>query len=281
MSNSFVVLNGNIIPAADATVFINDLSIQRGYGIFDFFKLVGGRPVFLDDHLKRFYHSAGQMRLTVKQTPEELKEILHSLIARNKLPDSGVRITLTGGYSPDGFSIAEPNLIITQQKFNINKEAARNGTRLVSYQHQRQFSEVKTIDYLMAIWLKTFIAENHADDVLYHHKNIISECPRANIFIVTQDGALVTPVNNLLRGVIRKQVLQLASSMYRVEERDVNLTELYNAKEAFITSTTKNILPVIQVDEHVISDGKPGETTRILQNELNQLIEQHAGVKHN
>jgi branched-chain amino acid aminotransferase len=280
MSTSFVALNGNIIPTADATVFINDLSIQRGYGVFDFFKLVDGRPVFLDDHLKRFYHSAGQMRLNVKQTPEELKEILHSLIARNKLPDSGIRMTLTGGYSPDGFSIGEPNLIITQQEFSINKDAVRNGIRIVSYQHQRQFSEVKTIDYLMAIWLKTFIAENQADDVLYHYGNIISECPRANIFIVAQDGTLVTPVNNLLKGVIRKHVLQLASSMYRVEERDVDLSELYTAKEAFITSTTKNILPVIQVDKHVIGEGKLGETTRTLQDELIQLIDQQVGVKH-
>jgi branched-chain amino acid aminotransferase len=280
MSNSFVVLNDDIIPAAAARIFINDLSIQRGYGIFDFFKLVDGRPVFLEDHLKRFYHSAGQMRLNVKQTPEELKEILHSLIARNKLPDSGVRMTLTGGYSPDGFSIGEPNLIITQQEFSINKDAVRNGIRIVSYQHQRQFSEVKTIDYLMAIWLKTFIAENQADDVLYHYGNIISECPRANIFIVAQDGTLVTPVNNLLKGVIRKHVLQLASSMYRVEERDVDLSELYTAKEAFITSTTKNILPVIQVDKHVIGEGKLGETTRTLQDELIQLIDQQVGVKH-
>ena len=279
MSNAFVVLNDKIIPAADATVLINDLSIQRGYGIFDFFKVADGRPVFLDDHLDRFYNSAGQMRLKVKHSREELKELLYALIDKNQLPSSGIRITLTGGYSPDGFSIAEPNLIITQQQFQIDREAAKAGTRLVTYHHQRQFAQVKTIDYLMAIWLRNFISENQADDVLYQHDNIISECPRANIFIVTQDGALVTPVNNLLKGIIRKQVLQLARTRFPVAERAVTLDELYDAREVFITSTTKNILPVVQVDGRMVGDGKPGEMTKALQEDLSEMIDQHLSLQ--
>ena len=279
MNNAFVILNDQIIPADKATVRINDLSIQRGYGIFDFFKLVDGRPVFLDNHLDRFYNSAEQMRLEVKHSRQELKDLLYSLIEKNQFPSSGIRITLTGGYSPDGFSIAEPNLIITQQPFEIDLEASKVGTRLVTYQHQRQFPRVKTIDYLMAIWLRNFIAENQADDVLYQHNNIISECPRANIFIVTPDETLVTPVNNLLKGVIRKQVLKLAQERYAVEERDVTLAELYAAKEIFITSTTKNILPVIKVDGRMVGNGKPGVMTKALQEDLNKMIQQHLSLK--
>jgi branched-chain amino acid aminotransferase len=274
MSSKFVLINEKIIPATEASVYINDLSIQRGYGIFDFFKLVDGRPIFLDDHLARFYNSAAQMRLPINHSPEELKDLLSSLIAKNELPDSGVRMTLTGGYSTDGFSISEPNLIITQQKFHINKEAALTGTRLVTYSHQRQFPEVKTIDYLMAIWLKNYIVENHADDVLYQHEGNIRECPRANVFIFTHENKLLTPGKNILKGIIRKQVLNLAKASFTVEETDITLKDLYNAKEVFITSSTKNILPVIQIDGHFVGDGKPGDNTRFLQEKLIQAIYQ-------
>lgn len=276
MSTSFVIVNDEIVPAAEASINITDLSIQRGYGIFDFFKLVDGRPMFLDDHLDRFYNSAEQMRLPVKQNREQLKELLFSLIAKNNLPDSGVRMTLTGGYSHDGFSIASPNLLITQQAFKANTALASTGIRVVSYSHQRQFPHVKTIDYLMAIWLQTYIAENNADEVLYQHNGIIAECPRANIFMVSSDGSLVTPGTNILKGIIRKQVLSLAKAHYVVEERDISLDELYAAKEVFITSSTKNILPVVQVDGRTIADGKPGQLTELLLEELQQRISREA-----
>jgi D-alanine transaminase/branched-chain amino acid aminotransferase len=181
-------------------------------------------------------------------------------------------MTLTGGYSHDGFTMASPNLLITQQAFKANTEIASTGIRLVSYSHQRQFPHVKTIDYLMAIWLQNYIAENKADDVLYQQNGIIAECPRANIFIVSADGILLTPTNNILKGVIRKQVLSLAKARYKVEERDITLEELYSAKEVFITSSTKNILPVVQVDGHRIGDGKPGQMTISLLAELLQII---------
>ena len=279
MSNKFIVLNDKIISAADATVLISDLAIQRGYGIFDFFKVVDGNPVFLDDHLTRFYKSASEMRLDVKLTRDELKDLLFALLESNQLPNSGIRITLTGGYSPDGFSIAEPNLIITQQHFQIVKEAAETGTRLVTYHHQRQFAQVKTIDYLMAIWLRPFVAENEADDVLYQNNNLILECPRANIFAVTHEGTLVTPENNILKGIIRKQVLQLAKARYTVEERELSLPELYTAREVFITSTTKNILPVLTIDGRQVGSGRRGEMTKALQGDLTDLIDQHLRLK--
>jgi branched-chain amino acid aminotransferase len=278
MTGEFALINDNIIAADNALVHVKDLAIQRGYAIFDFFKLVNGRAIFLDDHLDRFYNSASIMKLAVKQSRAELKELLFSLLANNDLPNSGVRLTLTGGYSEDGFNIATPNLIITQQDFKINTEMALTGTSLVSYAHQRQFPDVKTIDYLKAIWLKDYIADNDADDVLYQLNGIISECPRSNIFIISQDGALLTPSRNILKGVIRKHVLTLGKTILNVKEQDISLTDVYQAKEAFITSTTKNIMPVIRVDGHRISDAKPGEVTQKLQKALHELIDQQRDV---
>lgn len=274
MTGEFVLINDAIIPAESALVHVKDLAIQRGYAIFDFFKLVNGNAIFLNDHLDRFYNSAAGMRLPVKHNRAELKELLFSLLSKNDLPNCGVRLTLTGGYSEDGFNISTPNLFITQQDFKVNREMALKGTNLVSYSHQRQFSDVKTIDYLMAIWLKDYIIEHDADDVLYQQNGIISECPRSNIFIISQEGTLLTPSRNILKGVIRKQVLTLGRTILKVQEQDITLSDIYNAKEVFITSTTKNIMPVIRVDSNLISDGMPGEITRRLQDALNGLIDQ-------
>jgi len=124
----------------------------------------------------------------------------------------------------------------------------------------------------MAIWLQLQVKEQGADDILYYNEASISECPRANIFMV-KEGKLITPAQNILKGVIRKHVLQLAADMLPVEERDIPLQELKLAEEVFITSTTKQVLPVRQVDEVVLFKEGPGRITTQL---LHLLQEQQA-----
>ncbi len=288
MSEPFVFVRDSFVPASQASILISDLSIQRGYGIFDFFKTLGGKPVFLEDHLDRFFHSAAQLRLETGKTREQLRETLAKLQQKNKIPDSGVRLTLTGGYSPDGYSLTSPNLIITQQPLAATITGdLQKGIRLVTYPHQRQMPEVKSIDYLMAIWLQPFIRKNGADDVLYHrggisHQDginhpdgIITECPRSNFFMVTAEDTVVTPARHILKGITRMKVLEVAGRQFRTEQRDMTLEELKTAKEAFITSTTKHILPVLQIDDIIIGkesgEGMPGNVSRWLNQELYAL----------
>jgi branched-chain amino acid aminotransferase len=249
MNHLYSFVNDSFLPADQACLLIGDLSIQRGYGIFDFFKTLNHSPIFLDDHFDRLYHSAAQLHLLVGHTREALKAILTELQQKNNLPDSGIRITLTGGYSPDGYRLDQPNLIITQQPLQtpISPEC-KKPIRLVTWPHQRQLPETKTIDYLMAIWLQPYIREQGADDVLYHHNGVITECPRSNFFIVTANNTLVTPGRNILKGITRMKALELAAPQLKTEERDITLEELSTAKEAFVTSTTKHILPVIKAE---------------------------------
>jgi branched-chain amino acid aminotransferase len=270
LSTPFVMVNGALVAADKAFLKISDLSIQRGYGIFDFFKTLNGRPIFLEDHLDRFYFSAAQMRLNVKESRDELKVMLSELMQQNNLPDSGVRITLTGGYSADGYMMDQPNMIITQQPLVNTANLA--AVKLITHRHQRQMPHIKTIDYLMAIWLQPLIKEQDADDVLYCNNNIVTECPRANFFVVTNEGTVATTATNLLKGIVRLQLLRHFSKEFMIEERDVTLEEVYDAKEAFITSSTKNILSVASVDGRLINDGKPGEITTLLAGKLKELI---------
>lgn len=269
MNTPFVFINHEFVPAAQASLLVGDLSIQRGYGIFDFFRTANNIPLFLDDHLQRFYRSAELMRLPVEKSPEALKAVIDELIQRNDIPNAGIRLTLTGGYSPDAYSLAAPNLIITQQPLQLPpRQVFQQGIRLVTYSHRRQLPEVKTIDYLMPIWLQPFIEQHKADDVLYELNGIVSECPRANFFIVTADETVVTPSQHILKGTRRMKILQLAAERFRTTERDITLEDIRNCKEAFITNTTRNILPVVQVNGLPVGKGQPGVVTQWLSGEL-------------
>lgn len=272
MSAPFVLINGEFVPAEQAKLHVSDLAVQRGYGIFDFFQTVNGKPAFLDDHLDRFFHSVKRMRLEIGRSRDELKAMLGELIRKNGIANSGVRITVTGGYSPDAYSIAKPNLIVTQSPLKIDTAMVERGMRLVTYAHRRQFADVKTLDYLMAVWLQPFVKENGADDVLYQLDGAVSECPRSNFSIVTRENKIVTPGEYVLKGIVRKQVLRIAPGRYAAEEGVVTLDDIRNAKEAFVTSTTKGVMPVVQVDGRPVGDGKPGEVTRWLGKEFDARL---------
>ena len=268
-ANLYAYHQGEIIPLENAFLHISDLSVQRGYGIFDFFKLQQGVPLFLDDYLHRFYESARLMHLPVPLTAAELKNVLYQLFAKNQLPDSGVKMILTGGYSPDGYQLAVPNLIITQHPLTLpSADQAQQGIKIITHSYIRDLAAAKTINYSTGIRLQQQIREQGADDVLYHQNGVITEFPRSNFFIVTPDNRVLTPAQDVLKGITRKNVLAVASKKYRAAEGIVTLADIAQAKEAFTTSTTKRILPIVQVDGHLIGDGKPGAVTLDLLQDL-------------
>lgn len=275
MKELFVLVNEEIVPAGRAGLQVADMSIQRAYALFDFFKTLDDRPVFLKEHLDRFFRSAERMRLEIGLTEPELRERIDGLLKKNALSDSGVRLTLTGGYATDAYSIAHPNLVISQTPLvSTPGEQLPAAIRLVSYPHVRQMPDVKTIDYLMAIWLQPWVQAQEANDVLYQQNCVCSECPRSNIFMVTGSDELVTPSRNILQGVIRGKVLQLGRRLFPVEERDVTLDELYAAKEVFVTSTSKHIWPVVEVDRRKIGSGVAGPVAQVLNKELYRLVKE-------
>lgn len=245
----WIFINDDFVPEEKASISIRDLAIMRGYGVFDFFKVQNTSPVFLNDHLERFFFSASEMRLKIIYSKEELKTIIQNFIQKNTIVDAGIRITLTGGVSKDAYSIEKPNLIISAHSFTApTEEEFEKGIQLITYPHQRQLPHVKTIDYLMAIWLQPLLQQKQANDILYYQNGWVSECPRSNFFIVTQDETIITPTHHILKGITRKKLLEAAKNSFKTEERDIKLTELISAKEAFVSSTTKTILPVNRID---------------------------------
>jgi branched-chain amino acid aminotransferase len=254
---NWAYINEDFVPEGTAQLSVRDLSILRGYGVFDFFRFQNFNPLFIGDHLDRLLFSMAGLGLCLDVDKILLEDLVRKLIEMNALPDGGIRITVTGGISENGFHPSKPSLIITQHSFDeVSREQLKNGIRLSSYSYQRQLPQLKTTDYIMAIQLQPWMRSQGSDDILYSGNGIITECPRSNIFIFTRSGQLCTPARNILKGITRKQVLSLASPHYPVVEKDIRLDEVFEASEAFITSTTKQVLPVRTINGRPIGTGQ-------------------------
>jgi branched-chain amino acid aminotransferase len=251
----FAFINDAFVPAADASIPVSDLAVSRGYGVFDYFKVLAGKPVFLNEHLNRLFFSAHEMRLSPAYSKKALEKIIFTFIEKNETVDAGIRITITGG-SGDGYTIGKPRLIITQHSLVWPPPAIETGIRLSTFEHQRQLPHIKTIDYLLPIRMQPLLMAEDADDFLYHKKSVITEAPRANFFIVNQNNEVITPKDNILKGVTRCKLVEAATGRYQVKERDILMEEAFTAREAFITSTTKGVMRVNSIDGKQIGDKK-------------------------
>jgi D-alanine transaminase/branched-chain amino acid aminotransferase len=257
-----VYFNNKYVNNEEALLHVSDLSMQRSYAIFDFFRTVNGVPLFMEDHLDRFYASAIAMHLAIDKSREQIRNIIQELIQQSSLSEAGIRLMLTGGYSTDSYHPAEPNLLIT---CNPVKTATASdfekGFSVITYEHQRQLPHIKSINYLMAVWLQPLLKEKQADDILYYNKESITELPRSNVFIVTADNKLITPAHNILYGIIRKNIIKLATEIMPVEERNISVDELLQASEVFLTATTKKIIPIVKINDQSVGNAKPGPVT--------------------
>jgi D-alanine transaminase/branched-chain amino acid aminotransferase len=253
MSTLYCYINKQFLPVEEAGVSVTDLLVQRGYGIFDYLRVANNKPLFLEDHLERFYNSSNTMRLQVKETKEEVLQIVHEMIKMNNLNYSGIRLIIGGGDSADGYTIFEPSLLIIQQPLVAPPDSLTvQGIRLASFEYQRQLPRVKTTDYLMAIHLQPWMKEQRADDILYYSNGIVRECPRSNFFMI-KNGKIITSANQMLLGITRKNILKIAAeNNIPFEERDITIEEVKTADEAFITSSTKRVTAVRQIDEYIL-----------------------------
>lgn len=267
-------LNGEFLPLERATVHVSDLAIQRGYGIFDFFRVRDSVPLYLEDYLDRFYRSAAFMGLSGMPEREKLRSVVHELVQKNGVPNAGMKMILTGGPSPDAYQPVKGNFLLSQHALVLpSSEQVQKGIAIITYPYRRDLPEVKTINYVMGVWLQKKVKEAGAADVLYHRDGLVSEFPRCNFFLVTPGGTVVTPDQHILHGITRMRVLEAAARVSKVEVRSVTLDEVMAAAETFLTSTTKSVLPIVQIDGKVIGSGKPGPITLSLRQ---QLLEREA-----
>lgn len=261
---NYCFFNGKILPFDDVKININELGLLRAYAVFDYLRTYNGKPFRIDDYLKRFRNSATELHLRLKYSDEEIKFFVNELLKKNKREEVGIRFLLTGGYTHDSMSITKPNFFILIEEIPEYRGAIFSGVKLMSCEFQRWLPQVKTTNYVNAIRLQGEKEKQNAFEILYHYKNEISETARNNFFIVKK-GILITPKENILLGITRKVILEIsAKHKIKTEERKLFLSELKDIDEAFITGSSKGIVPVVQIDKIKIGNGKVGKVTKRL-----------------
>lgn len=265
MTNIFYV-DGEFVAQDDAVVPVTDLSVLRGYGVFDFMRTYGGHPFMLDAHIARLRRSAELIDMPVMWTDAELKAIVLATVARNPIDEANVRIVVTGGESPN-YLIPDdkPRLIVMVTPSIKNPDHLyADGASAITVPMSRSDPLAKTINYIGAIRaMKRARAAGAAEALYMDHAGHVLEGTTTNIFAVFGD-VIVTPQDGILPGITRGVVLDLLDGVYRVEKRALPLSELLRADEAFITASNKQVMPIVRVDDHLIAAGTVGAHTRAI-----------------
>lgn len=264
---NFQIINGELVNGTDTNVHLSDVGLNRGYAIFDFFKVLKGKPVFWEDYLDRFERSARMMYLEIPFSRQEIIHQVRQLIKANQIVNGGIKILLTGGNAADGATPGKPNLfVLSIPELTPTQENYQKGLHLMSWEYERELPEVKTTNYLMALLLRHKIKEMGAQDVLYYKNGLVSESARSNFFIITSNELIATPNKGILEGITRKKLIGLAKESFKVELRPVAMEEVFAARGAFISSSNKGAISVTKIDGKLIGTGQPHPITL----ELNQ-----------
>ncbi len=250
--------NGIFLPLEEVTVPVSHLALQRGVGVFDSLRTYRERPFALSEHLDRLYHSARKSRMKLPATKEELSAIIREGLKRLD-GDSVIKPYFLAGSQREEDLFPDTELLVTFETLRETPaETRRRGISLLPVDFGRTFPQVKTVNY-MAPYVALMAAGGSDLEVLYCPEGKVTETTSSSFFAAV-DGKLVTaPGERVLSGVTRKILMDLARKQgFEVETRLMDVEELQHVQEAFITSTIKEILPVVRIGEITIGNGRPG-----------------------
>ena len=259
-------IDGAFVPANQAVIPVDDLAVLRGYGVFDLVRTYGGKPFFLKEHIQRLRNSAAEIGLHMPWTTRELIGIVNETLAKNSHRESNIRIVVTGGSSPDFTTPQDtPRLLVLVSPLpELPAAWYSDGVKIITLVTERFKPGAKSINYIPAtVALEKARRENAIEALYLDRQGYVLEGTTSNIFAFT-GRALVTPGRDILPGITRQVVLDVAAKHFEIQIRDISRKELLTADEVFITGTNKGVVPVIQVDDTVIGRGAPGPLTRRL-----------------
>lgn len=278
---SVFYINGEFVSADRAAISARDLAILRGFGVFDFLRTYGGVPFQLGAHLRRLQRSAELIELACPWDLEELGEIVMKTLRRNSFVESGIRLVLTGGDSPNGFMPAGDSrlLVMISALQNLPAAAFQQGSAVATVEQYRHLPEAKTINYIPGIMAQRQAQRRVPDaiDAIYRVDGQVVEGTRSNIFICKGDR-WITPEQGLLPGITRAEVIKLLGRGGQLELRAISLDEFYAADEIVLTSSTKEIVPIVKVDDVRIGAGVPGENSRQLMRQWRAMTDAYAAT---
>lgn len=275
-------INGEIHASQNAVISVNDLGVLRGYGVFDFLRTYGKKPFHLEAHLQRLQRSARLIGLHMPWATDELNTIVHQTLERSQHGEANIRLVVTGGISSDGITPQQDStlLVMVTALQPMPSEWYRDGVKVITTHDERYCPGAKTINYIPAIIALKRAASQQAIESLYVDRyGRVLEGTTSNLFAL-QDDVLITPDRDILPGITRDVILRLASDFYPTQLRSIKKEELRLMDELFITSSNKEVLPVVRVDEIVVGNGKPGARTLKIMQAFAEWTQRYAESPH-
>jgi D-alanine transaminase len=273
------VWNGTeLVPRAQASVDVEDRGHTFGDGIYEVFRVYGGRVFEPELHWARFERSAMELRIELPYAREAFERGVEQLLQAEGLDAGIVYLQLTRGTAPRAHPFpaeARPTVTAFTKPLARPTAALEAGTAIVTRPDIRWLRcDIKSLNLLPNVLAKQEASEAGASEAVLHRDGIVTEGSSTNIAIV-KDGVVRThPANHLiLHGVTRAVALRLAGGIdIPVREETFTLEELREADEAFLLSTTVEIMPIVAIDGEPVGDGVPGPITRKLQAAFEKLI---------
>ncbi|WP_240616802.1 aminotransferase class IV [Sphingorhabdus sp. YGSMI21] len=271
-----IYLNGEYVSKSSAKISIFDRGLLFSDAVYEVISVINGRLIDMDRHVSRLERSLGELSINASA---DWSAMSRNLVAQNDLQEGVVYLQISRGVmderdyrwpSPDTaptiFAFAQPRVLVA------NPMADRGMTIITRPDLRWQRCDIKTTQLLYASLMKMEAMAAGVDDAWMAHGDMITEGTSQNAYIISQDGVLISHQldRRILPGVTRIEMLEQAKLMeLTIEERAFSIDEAKNAAEAFVTSSTLLVMPVVEIDGHRIGDGRPGEKTgKIRQNYL-------------
>lgn len=267
-----VYVNGEFVPEEEARISIFDRGFMFADGVYEVSSVLRGKLIDNAGHMARLRRSMSELDMPSPATDDAIEAAQMELIKRNNLEEGLIYLQVTRGAADRDFAYpkdVEPTLVMFPQVKNVvDNPMAGKGLSVITVPDIRWARrDIKTVGLLAPCMAKMEAKAQGADDAWMVQDGFITEGSSNNAYIVTQDGTIVTRQigNEILNGITRRAVLGLAADHdYRIEERLFSVEECYDAAEAFVTSATLFVQPVVSIDGKQIGDGTPGPVAKKL-----------------
>ncbi len=268
-----VYVNEEYLPEEDAKISIFDRGFLFADGVYEVTSVLDGKLIDFDGHAKRLARSLNELDMQAPCTEEELLEIHRQLIARNDLNEGLIYLQVTRGAADRDFvypsADTKPTLVLfTQAKQIAIRAAADSGMKVISIPDERWGRrDIKTVQLLYPSMGKMMAKAAGADDAWMVEDGFVTEGTSNNAYLVTHDGTIVTRhlSTEILHGITRAAVLKMANeAQMKLEERPFTIKEAQHAAEAFITSASSFVMPIVSIDGAAVGTGAPGPIAKRL-----------------
>lgn len=267
-----VYVNGAYLGEEEAKISVFDRGFLFADGVYEVSSVLRGRLVDNAGHLARLHRSLSELDMAAPASDAEIESIQRTLIEKNGVDQGLVYLQVTRGAADRDFAYpqgAEPSLVMFTQKKNVtDSPQARDGIAVIAVEDIRwRRRDIKTVGLLAPCMAKMQARNAGADDAWLVEDGYVTEGSSSNAFIIDANDTLITRQlgNDILAGITRRAVLKLArEQQVKIDQRPFSIEEACDAKEAFITSATTFVTPVVSINGKPVADGRPGRLTRRL-----------------